>query len=146
MATGLLLCRRAEFLRFGGFTNLLGDSGGEDLELGIRARAAGIWIVFDPAWTALNCDRPFSFSRLIDRQENYGRQREALISHGLPVGDWMALSPFKIRHRAIAFLGKDSTVRVLSYIGDKKSPHPIGSAFSILLRASMSARMRGAVQ
>jgi hypothetical protein len=142
MATGLLLCRRAEFLRLGGFTNLLDDSGGEDLELGVRARTAGIRIVFDPEWVAVNCDRPFSFSRLLKRQENYRRQRNALMSHGLPVYDWMELRPLKVHHRAIAFLGNDAVVRLLSYLGDKKGSQSASAAFGVILRASISARMR----
>jgi glycosyltransferase involved in cell wall biosynthesis len=142
MATGLLLCRRVEFLGLGGFTSLLGGSGGEDLELGVRARGTGIRIVFDPEWVALNYDRPFTFSRLVDRQMNYRRQRQALFSHGLPVQDWMALGPPRLHHRALAFLGTDSVIRLLSYIGGKESSPPIDAACRFLFRASMSARTR----
>ena len=142
LATGLLLCRREEFIASGGFIPSLGGSGAEDLELGQRFREAGGRSVFDPEWTALNYDRPFTFRRLVARQENYLRQRAELQARGVDVGDWMLLGRPGLRHRPLGFLGSDVVIRIVDAVGSLPDANGVGRLTEPVLRGTVSARMR----
>jgi hypothetical protein len=142
LSTTLLLCRRDEFLKSGGFIPSLAGCGGEDFELGQRLRDRGGRVVFDPEWNALNYDRPFTFRRLIARQENYRRKRMELLSQGVEVGDWLSLGEPHLRHRLLRFAGSEVIVELLERIGRIPDRYGVGRLVEPVYQASLSARMR----
>ena len=142
MATGLMLCRRQEFIDVGGFLPSMSGSGGEDLELGRRIRSDGLRVWFDPDWNAINCDRPFSFARLMAREKNYARRRQELLSTGIDAADWLLLPPARFRHRLLAPLCSAPAVRTLNRLGELPDASKAAPLVRGLLRAAISANVR----
>jgi glycosyltransferase involved in cell wall biosynthesis len=143
LATGLFACRRSEFHEVGGFLALVPGSGGEDWELGQRARRQGYAVVLAPGWEAENRDAPFTFRRLLARERNYQLQVRRLRAGGVAgADDWLVLDDSRLRDRALLVLAKPVTVSLLDKVGALPDPLGLGSVLHPVYRAAVSGYLR----
>jgi glycosyltransferase involved in cell wall biosynthesis len=146
LATGLFACRRTEFLDAGGFLTSMTSSGGEDWELGQRARQLGYDLVLAPGWEAENRDAPFTFRRLLGRERNYQLQARRLRELNVPgADDWLVLEASGLRDLVLRALGTPAVVSVLDKVGTFEDRLRLGTVLHPIYRASVSGYLRSNV-
>lgn len=146
LAAGLFACRRTEFLEVGGFLTSMRGSGGEDWELGERARREGYTVVLAPEWQAENRDAPFTFRRLLDRERNYQLQARRLRAENVPGADgWLVLDGRRRRDAALRVLGRPAAVSLLDRVGALPDPLGLARVLHPVYRAAVSGYLRSTV-
>lgn len=146
LATGLFACRRREFIDAGMFLTSMTSSGGEDWELGQRARQLGYDVVLERGWVAENCDAPFTFRRLLARERNYQLQALRLRALKVPgADDWLVLEGSRVRDLGLHALGTPLMVSLLDKIGQLPDRLKLGTLLHPIYRASVSGYLRSNV-
>lgn len=146
LAAGLFACRRGELLAVGGFLTSMRGSGGEDFELGQRARREGYAVALAPEWEAENRDAPFTFRRLLARERNYQLQARRLRTEDVPGADgWLVLDGARRRDPALRLLAKPAAVSLLDWVGSLPDPFGLGRVLHPVYRAAVSGYLRSSV-
>lgn len=128
----------ADFARFGGFDERFTIASCEDWELGLRARRAGVKVMYDPGIVALHNDWAVSLERFCERQRLYSisdvllwreygdaSPRAGMVRENSPV-DWrrdgMRLIAKKAVKRALAARPGRDMVRLMCALTESVMP------------------------